>query len=305
MSRHARSGRGFRPAHLVGAGALCLALAAGARASEAPAETDAPAKTEAHGKQVTWTLYTAAPYMITDGPQADGGIADRVRHILMKRLDDYAHHTINAPFPRVVSALKQGADWCFVGGVRTPEREAFAYFSRPTGMFYPLRIMVREGQRARFEALAPLSLRSLLAEHPDLRTSILRNRSMGPAIDPILRDAGAPQLHSEFDEAFRMFQNGRLDYLVEYADIAAYYAAALGEPRPWVGLSLAEDPEPVFSRVMCSRTPWGRAVIDRIDAVLSEVRPTAEYRRIIEAWSAPEDLPKLRAVYDSSFLSSE
>jgi hypothetical protein len=32
-------------------------------------------------------------------------------------------------------------------------------FSRPVAMFYPLRIVVRAENRARFEALGPLSLR--------------------------------------------------------------------------------------------------------------------------------------------------
>ncbi|WP_156389604.1 MULTISPECIES: hypothetical protein [unclassified Methylobacterium] len=55
---------------------------------------------------------------------------------------------------------------------------------------------------------------------------------MGPAIAPIPQGAGAPQGHSAFDEAFRMFQNGRLDDVIGHADIAASSARALGEPRP-------------------------------------------------------------------------
>ena len=271
-----------------------LAMMAGGRAEE-----------PGPPKQVTWTRYDAAPYMITDGPEADTGIFDRVRHILMDQLADYTHQTLVVPFPRVVSAMKQGMEWCFVGGVQTPERDAYAYFSRPTGLFYPLRIVVRETQRARFEALGPLSLRSLLTDHPNLRTSVLRQRAIAPGVDALLQASTSAQRHSEFSEAFRMLQNDRLDYLVEFANIAAYYAKALGEPAPWIGLPMAESPEPIFSRVMCPRTPWGRAVIDRIDAFLPAERASARYRGIVEAWSAPEDLAKLRAVYDSSFLSSE
>jgi polar amino acid transport system substrate-binding protein len=256
-------------------------------------------------KQVTWAVYDAAPYMITDGPEAGMGISDQVRQILTERLDDYTHSVLIVPFPRIVSFLKQGAEWCFVGGVRTEERDAFAYFSRPTGMFYPLRILVRADRRARFEALAPLSLRSLVEEHPDLRTSVLRSRALAPRVDAILRRSPVPQAHSEFGEAFRMLQNDRLDYLVEFANIAAYYEKSFGPSASWVGLPMTEDPEPVLSRVMCSRTPWGRAIIDRIDAILPEERVTDRYRRIVEAWSAEEDLGKLRAVYESSFLSSE
>lgn len=272
-------------------------LAAGPHAHEAP--PTAPLK------QVTWAVYDAAPYMMTDGPEAGRGISDQIRGILTDRMTDYAHNTLVVPFPRFVSSLKQGAEWCFVGGVRTQERDAFAYFSRPTGMFYPLRVHVRAAQRARFEALGPLSPELLLQGHPELRTSVLRNRAVTPKVDEALRRSRVSQVHSEFGEAFRMLRNDRLDYLFEFANIATYYAAASGEPAPWISLPLAETPEPVFSRVMCARTPWGRAVIDRIDAILPAERGTERYRRIVEAWSAEADLAKLRTVYDASFLSSE
>ncbi|MCJ2036223.1 TIGR02285 family protein [Methylobacterium sp. J-068] len=300
-ARHACAAAAALVAAISVAAILVTARPVPARAVEAPGAVS--------GKQVTWAIYDAAPYMITDGPEAGTGIADQVRHILTDRLADYTHNVLVVPFPRVVSSLKQGAEWCFVGGVRTPEREAFAYFSRPTGLFYPLRILVRASQRARFEALRPLSLAGLLREHPELRTSVLRNRVLAPDIDAILRASPVPQAHSEFGEAFRMLQNDRLDYLIEFSNIAAYYARTTarttGEPADWIGLPMTEEPEPVFSRVMCSRTPWGRAIIDRIDAILPAERATDRYRRIVEAWSAEEDLVKLRAVYDSSFLSSE
>jgi polar amino acid transport system substrate-binding protein len=302
MASVSRSGRCTRIAGAV----FALATFASAWAASADSAASGPENAAATPtKQVTWAVYDAAPYMMTDGPAAGTGIADRVRRILMDRLTDYTHNVIVAPFPRVVSSLKQGAEWCFLGGIRTEEREAFAYFSRPTGMFYPLRIMVRAGQAKRFEALAPLSLRHLLQDHPELRTSVLRNRALAPNVDAILRQSPPTQMHSEFSEAFRMLQNDRLDYLIEFSNIALYYAKSLGDTEGWVGLPLVETPEPVFSRVMCARTPWGRAIIDRIDAILAAERVTDPYRRTIEAWSADEDLPKLRAAYDSSFLSSE
>ncbi len=55
---------------------------------------------------------------------------------------------------------------------------------------------------------------------------------------------------------------------------------------------------------MCAGTPWGREVVARIDAVLAEERPSPTYRSIVEAWAPPEDLPRIRAVYDA-FLASD
>jgi uncharacterized protein (TIGR02285 family) len=273
--------------------ALGLALLGPARAGESPTE-----------RPITWAVYDAAPFMMTEGQDRDTGIFDRIRRLLSARLTGYGHSTLTVPFPRIVTSLKHGEDWCFVGGVKTPDREAFAVFSRPVAMFYPLRIAVNASQRARFEALAPLSLRTLLEQHRDLRTSVLRNRAIAPAVDALLRQHAPVQTHSEFSEAFRMLLNDRLDYLVEFSSITAYNARQLGQPDAFVGLPFAESPEPVFSRVMCAATPWGREVVARIDAVLTEQRPSPAYREIVEAWAAEEDLPRIRAVYDA-FLASD
>ncbi|MFH6782706.1 MULTISPECIES: TIGR02285 family protein [Methylobacterium] len=261
-----------------------------------------PARAE--GKQITWTVYDAPPFMMVEGEERNTGIFDRIRRLLTARLTEYSHSTMTVPFPRVLASLKTGEEWCFVGGVKTPEREGFAVFSRPVAMFYPLRIVVHAANRARFEALGPLSLRGLLTEHHSLRTSMLRNRAIAPAVDALFRQYPPGQTHSEFGEAFRMLLNDRLDYLVEFSSSVSYYAGLLGRPGAFVGLPFAESPEPVFARVMCAGTPWGREVVARIDAVLATERPSPAYRNIVEAWAADADLPRIRAVYDT-FLASD
>ena len=264
----------------------------------------APAPAQAGGKSLTWPLFDAPPFTITEGEHRGTGIFDRIRRLLSERLTDYAVTSVTVPFPRIVTALKSGEEWCFVGGVKTPEREGFAAFSRPVAMFYPLRIVVHASQRARFEALGPLSLRDLLSEHRGLRTSVLRDRAIAPAVDALFRQYPPGQTYARFIEAYRMLMNDRLDYLVDFSNITAYNARQIGAPHAFVGLPFAESPEPVFARVMCAGTPWGREVVARIDAVLAEERASPAYRSIVEAWAAPEDLPRIRAVYDR-FLASD
>ncbi len=60
-------------------------------------------------------------------------------------------------------------------------------FSRPVAMFYPLRIVVRAADRDRFAALGPLSLHDLLTARRSLRTSVLRDRAIAPAVDALFR----------------------------------------------------------------------------------------------------------------------
>ncbi|MDP4023286.1 hypothetical protein Q8W71_11665 [Methylobacterium sp. NEAU 140] len=277
-----------RIARAVLAGLLAVASPGTAGAEDAP---------------VTWAVYAAPPFMIAEGPDRDAGIFDRIRHLLDDRLVGAPAPTLRAPFPRVVASLKEGAEICFIGGVRTPEREDFAVFSLPVAMFYPLRIVVPAAQRGAFEARAPLSLAALLAD-PGLRTSLLKDRSLGGPIDALLR--AAPQrVHSEFGEAFRMLVAERLDYLIEYATIAGYEARSLGSGTAVAALPFAEAPPPVFGRVMCPKTAWGRRLVARIDAVLRVERGTPAYRRIVEAWAEAGDLAAVRTVYDRAFLDGE
>lgn len=252
----------------------------------------------------TWAIYDAPPFMIADGPDQDAGVFDQIRRLLDARLFDAPSRTLRAPFPRIIASLKDGAELCFLGGVKTPEREDFAVFSLPVAMFYPLRIVVHATERARFEARAPLSLAALLADR-SLRTSLLRNRSLGSRIDALMRDFPGPPVHAEFGEAFRMLSVDRLDYLVDYSAIAAYGARSLGQDDAFVALPFVEAPEPVMNRVMCPKTEWGRRLVARIDGVLRVERPNPAYRRIVEAWAEPADRATIRAVYDRSFLESE
>lgn len=277
--------------------ALGLALPASAPAGDVQVTHQAT-------KQITWSLYDAPPFTIVEGENRGRGVFDRIRQLLTARLPDYAVAHVTVPFPRIVSALRIGEEWCFVGGVKTPEREAFAAFSRPVAMFYPLRIFVPAAKRTQFEALGPLSLRSLLTEHRALRTSVLRDRAIAPAVDELFRQHPPGQTYARFVEAYRMLRSDRLDYLVDFSSIAAYNARQVAEPGAFVGLPFAESPEPVFARVMCPATPWGREVVARIDAVLETARPGPDYREIVEAWAAEEDQPRIRAVYDA-FLASD
>ncbi len=195
--------------------------------------------------------------MMTEGENRDTGIFDRIRRLLNDRLTAYTHSTVNVPFPRIVTSLKNGEDWCFVGGVKTPEREGFAVFSRPVAMFYPLRIVVRAANRARFEALGPLSLRDLLSEHRELRTQHAAQPRHRPGGGCAVPEYPPGQTHSEFGEASACMLNDRLDYLVvEFSSIAAYNARQIGEPGAFVGLPFAEENrQPVFARVMCAARP--------------------------------------------------
>lgn len=258
-------------------------------------------------EQVTWGWFNAAPYMIPEGADAGQGIFDQARKVLKTQLPDYVHTDIVAPFPRIVDEIKKGSPWCFAGGVKTPEREEFAYFSQPIALFLPFQIVLHKGGKIqsthKTQPTGPQSLESLLTQ-PSLQTSVLRGRSVSPAIDALLHQHPPAQTHSDFKAALQMLLADRLDYLIEMPVITAYQSRQMGQPDSLVYLPIQEGAEVVLNRVMCPKTPWGRKLIDDINGVLKRERMKPHYRQLVEKWSDPSSVKQIRGLYDTLFLNT-
>jgi polar amino acid transport system substrate-binding protein len=278
---------------------LCGALAAASCTAPASAATD----------RLTWGWFNAAPYMIAAGPDKGQGIFDQIRTLLKDEMPEYEHKDVQAPFPRILREISNGNPWCFVGGVKSPEREALYYFSAPVAVFLPFKVVVRRDRLAEFGggSSGTVSLAELLNK-PAMRSSFLRGRTFTPSINTLLQQAhlaDTRQYHSEFNEALQMLLAGRLDYLIELPIISTYSARQLGRDGELAALAIREHAEPTMNRVMCPRTEWGKQVVRRVDTVLHAQRAGARYRAIVERWSDDESVRAIRALYPTHFLKTE
>lgn len=258
--------------------------------------------------RLNWGWFNAAPYMIAEGPDKGVGIFDQIRTLLKEEMPGYEHREVQAPFPRIFQEIRNGNPWCFVGGVKNPEREPLAYFSVPVAVFLPFKVVVRRDRLAEFAGPAgaggAVSLAELMARE-GVRTSYLRGRSFSPQINALLEQQPNRQYHSEFNEALQMLLARRLDYLLELPIISTYSARQLGRDGELAALTIREHAEPTVNRVMCPRTEWGKQVIGKVNAVLQAQRGTARYRAIVERWSDEESLRVIRAIYPTQILKSE
>jgi len=282
---------------------LCRALAC-LSLTALPAAAQPPSPAPAAAPRITWGWFNAAPYMIAEGPGRQLGIFDQIRSVLKEQMPEYEHKEVQAPFPRIFQEIKNGNPWCFVGGVRSPEREKLAYFSAPVAVFLPFRVIVRKDRLAEFGGTGQVSLAALLGD-PALRSSVLRGRLFTPAIDALLKNHAPLQFHSEFNEALQMLLAKRLDYLIELPVIANYSAHQLGREGELTALTIGESDDATVSNVMCARTPWGKQVIERINAVLHAQRDTPRYRRIVEHWSDEDGVRRIRALYRQQLLNAQ
>src|SRR5690606_23164726 len=114
-----------------------------------------------------------------------------------------------------------------------------------------------------------VSLRRLLAMR-QLRGGLIRDRSYGPQLDPLLRGEHPQLLRIQTSGAgnnlFDMLEHGRIDYLLEYAEVLGALRRAGGAGELAL-LPLREADTPAVSGVYCSKTTAGADLVRRIDEV--------------------------------------
>ncbi|MFL9880678.1 TIGR02285 family protein [Herbaspirillum rhizosphaerae] len=251
--------------------------------------------------QIVWGKYNVPPYMIRTGEWAHQGIFDQTLDVLKKKMPQYQHVELEAPFPRINSEIKKGSHWCYNGTLKTPEREAYGYFSLPTSIFLPLRIIVRRDRLSEFKGRQ--SLQALLQNYQFI-TSVMRDRSYSPTVDKLLAAYPPRENYSEQVEAIGMLLAGRIDFMVELPLLAFDQARVMGHPGELIAIPMQEADEVVFNRVMCSKNEWGRKVVEQVNKVLIANRGQAYYRRIVERWHDPESVAEIRKIYDTVFLKT-
>lgn len=275
-----RISRCLLPLLLISIGVLCPALAA---------------------DEIVWGKYNVPPYMILMGESAHQGVFDDALDVLKDKMPQYRHVELDAPFPRINSEIKKGSHWCFNGALKTSEREAYGYFSLPSSIFLPQRIIVRRDRLLQFQN--PQSLQALL-QNRQLSTSVMRDRSYSPTVDKLLAANPPKGNYSEQVEAIGMLLAGHIDYMIELPLLALDQARIMGHPGELVAIPIREANEVVFNRIMCPKNEWGRHVVEQVNKVLIANRGKAYYRRIVEKWHNPESVTEIRRIYDGVFLKT-
>lgn len=213
--------------------------------------------------------------------------SDRLLDWLTARLPGITHERVVANAKRSWALIERGEPVCHASAVRSPPREALAYFSN-TWPMPPVQLVVRREQVAALplDAAGQVDLAALLA-NTRLQGVLVHGRSYGAPLDAQL-EKGAPlgtvQRITSGDfgsNLLPMLLQGRADYALEYPNALA--AAALQRPDV-AGLALLPirgNTELVTSGIACPRTPWGQAAIRRIDAVLGTPEGAALLRETL------------------------
>nr|WP_321465412.1 TIGR02285 family protein [uncultured Desulfobulbus sp.] len=263
-------------------------------------------------ENLVWMEAVLPPFFIKSGLNQEQGYGDVIAKILQKHMPEYRHEEINTNITRHFYMFKQKEQVCSVGLYRTPEREQFMYFSMPSFITLPPVIIIKKENIHKFSKKTTVSLDQVLGNGA-LMIGLAKDRSYGNTLDEILKRHEGQANVVEFTgqelslNLFKMLLLGRLDGLIGLPEEALYQAEQMGVRDQFITLTLSENLHNYdgwMSCVACSKTPWGKAVIARVNKVLQEQRPTEAYRAAYERWLDPNSIAEYRRAYAEVFLQT-
>lgn len=263
---------------------------------------------------ITWMEVSMPPYFIHDGPDKNQGYGDTISAILQENLPEYEHFEMVTNVTRHFHKFQQGEKVCSVGLYRTPEREAFMHFSIPNFLTLPAVLIVSKETAATLGSPSSIRLDDILRDKQFI-VGLSKDRSYGARIDAILKqysDSDRKNLITYAGQElsanyFKMLLLKRIDGLIALPDEAMYHAEKMGLRDRLTTLIIEENQEGFegwLCSVGCSKNEWGRTVIDKIDTILREQRPTERYRGAYERWLDANSLERYRVVYRDVFLKT-
>lgn len=263
-------------------------------------------------EKITWLEATFPPFLIHEGKYAGQGYGDTVTGIITENLNQYDHEHIKANISRHYRMFKRGENVCTVGLYKTPERQKFVYFSIPSFFTLPNVIVINKKKYQEFGGRNQVSLAEILKQnHMVIGRS--KNRSYGPVIDSMLNTYGNKSNTFEYEgdelslNFFEMLKRDRLDGIIGLPEEVIYQAENLGIRDQLMTLTIAENQQNLsawLSYVVCSKTPWGKKVIEDIDRVLIEERSKQTYRAAYERWLDEGSIRTYRNAYDRYFIEA-
>jgi uncharacterized protein (TIGR02285 family) len=260
--------------------------------------------------EVTWMEASMPPFFIQEGPDQGQGYGDVVTAILHEHLPEYVHHRTVTNVTKHFRTFKRGDKVCSVGLYRNPEREELMYFSIPSFLTLPPVLITSKEKLASFGEGGMVRLEDILKDAERI-IGLSKDRSYGADIDAVLdayreRDNLVVFTGQELTENFfKMLMLDRIDALIGLPEEAMYMAEKLGIRDRIAILAIAENqgnPHNRLCSVGCSKTPWGKEIIAKINTILLEQRPGQQYRAAYERWLDAGSVEEYRRVYDEVFL---
>ncbi len=260
---------------------------------------------------ISWMEADAPPFFIHNGELKGQGYEDLITNIIQEQLPRYEHDMIVANIARHYYNFKHGEKVCTVGFFKNPEREEFAYYSIPSIFTLPIVLIIKKDDLEKLGGKKIVNLNDVLKDE-NILFGLAKDRSYGEAVDQVIARHRSQKnifVHAQQGLAqslFKMLLFDRVDVLLGHPEEAMYMAEQLGARDKIMTLTISENQKSFdgwLSYVACSKNEWGKEVIENINRVLLEQRPTDRYRAAYERWLDDSSLESYRKMYKEHFLT--
>lgn len=250
---------------------------------------------QARAETMTWAMQDFAPIYMPVNGKPGLGINDATLKSIIREMPGIEHKFVVASVARIYALLDAGEQLCFVGGLRTPERER-RYYLADVQAVPPLQVVARKAALARMplDVEGRVDLPALLAM-PELRGTFVAKRSYGHLIDQWLEER-PPGPHvavlsgaSMGSNFYEMLARERVDYTVDFDFMLQYRSRLAGKKFSALATLPIKGNDQLEAVVaVCPRTVWGKIAITNIDLVLAKLASTQGLGLPDPLWATPE-----------------
>jgi uncharacterized protein (TIGR02285 family) len=261
-------------------------------------------------KTITWYKPEFPPLSIVNGPDAGKGYSDRIESYLIQELNDFDHQVLVSPFKRTLRDMKKGLNACSVTLLKTPARSEFIAFTVPARLLLPNDLVVRKGDLSKFndfkDESGSISLEKVI-QSGIVRIGYSNGRSYTKPIDALLTkykgsDNLIERLGNEGPKGLlTMLSKGNIDAMFAQPVEAQFHGRSIGVAADIAQLPINEIKEYTVGYIGCSKTPWGEAVIKKVDALLVNAVKHDDFRRFYEVFLDEDSKKRSRIIYDGYF----
>jgi uncharacterized protein (TIGR02285 family) len=257
---------------------------------------------------INWLLWDFPPSSIGSNGHFTDGYIYSVAKQLIDAWPEAHHNFVGTTTDNAWASLNRGVEACYVSAILTPERER-TYYMTQSMVIAPHTLIARKEIVGRLDKNAAGEvLPANLFDRKDLRGLIAQNRSYSVLLDTLLDKRATNsnitkvRMAQGTSNILLMLANDRGDYTIEYGTSYQYLASTLPEiaNSSLVVLPIAGG-KPVPVGIACPRTEWGRAIIQKADALLVKVASRSGYFDGLKRWQTTA-MQKSMAPHISAFL---
>ncbi|MFW5500959.1 MULTISPECIES: TIGR02285 family protein [unclassified Maridesulfovibrio] len=247
-------------------------------------------------KHIDWYHADFPPGFISTGESTNDGYENYLEKILREGLPEFSHSYHSANYSRILQQIKT-SNACCVALVRTPDREKYIEYSRPTMIALPNGVIVRSDRIDDFKPFIDsngyISIEDVF-NNSTFIMGVSKGRKYKGDIDKLLvENKGSPKIVvREGKDVLRgmlamMARNRHIDYTIGYAHELKWLNYVKKISADFVFIPIKEVPKYVVSQIGCTKNYWGKKVIKRINAVLDE-NYNPEYKKRYQKFLTPE-----------------